>query len=222
LLQMNLCLSGFADCYRSGGAAAIRAEAIREVGSAAPAAITLNEVCSRDADRIARRTGYDVRFAAITVSGAPLPCVDPRGRGVFGIAVLTKARVVSTRSGAFAAQSGDEARGWLCASTNTHVTFCTAHLSTQESPRDQQANDRQCRELRQVLADRAAGGTAYFGGDLNRQRSCAPRDMWQRQDSAAAQLPGIQQVYGNAPGRQRVEVAPAVHTDHDFLLVTTT
>ena len=218
---MNLCLSGFADCYRSKGAAAIRTEAVREVNSAAPTAVTLNEVCSRDADRIARRTGYDIRFAAIAVSGAPLPCVDPQGRGVFGIAVLTKATIVSTRSDAFAAQSGDEARGWLCASTITGSTFCRAHLSTQKSLRDQWANDRQCRELREVLVRRAAGGSTYFGGDVNRQRSCAPRDMWQRHDSAAAQLPGIQQVYGNAPGQHRVEVAPAVHTDHDFLLVTT-
>ena len=90
LLQMNLCLSGQAGCYSSAIYASILDEATGQIADQDPEAVTLNEVCSADAAELARRTGYELSFAAVDYGGTPLPCIDPRGRGLFGIAVLTK------------------------------------------------------------------------------------------------------------------------------------
>jgi hypothetical protein len=70
-----------------------------------------------------------------------------------------------------------------------------------------------------VLAQQA--GTTFFGGDLNRQDSCAPAGMWVARDIAATQTPGVQHVYGSPSIEEpSVSVADATYTDHDFLLVT--
>ena len=92
LMQMNLCLSGLAGCYgRVQYPAGVEA-AVARIREVRPDAVTLNEACSGDVARIARQTGYDSRFARVIYYGKPLPCVDPGDRGLFGDAVLTKAR----------------------------------------------------------------------------------------------------------------------------------
>ena len=179
-------------------------------------AVSLNEACSGDAAEIARRTGYDVRFAPVIYRGAELPCVKPAGRGVFGNAVLTKERIVSSQDAAFEAQSGVEERRWTCATTARRVSACSAHLSTRGSLEAQAANDAQCAELATVLS--SYEGAVVFGGDVNRQESCAPAGWWTLTDAAAAQAPGIQHVYGSDRlASPAGTVVPAVHTDHDFL-----
>src|SRR3954467_4309588 len=98
LLQMNLCLSGFAGCYGKVAYPAGVQDAVARIRETRPDAVTLNEACRGDVAAIARRTGYHLRFSTVTFSGDALPCVRPRGRGVFGDAVLTKAAVESTES----------------------------------------------------------------------------------------------------------------------------
>ena len=221
LLQMNLCLSGRAGCYSPDTHVDVLDEATGVIDDHAPNAVTVNEVCRRDAVDLAQRTGYELSFATVDYGGAPLPCIDPGGRGLFGIAVLTKENVRTSQQGAFAVRTDPEERRWLCATTSAAVTFCTAHLSTRISTGERADNDVQCRQLRHVLARRADLGTTFFGGDLNRQDSCAPAGMWTERDTAASQSPGLQQVYGtttlDAPS---ASVAEARYTDHDFLLVT--
>lgn len=218
VLQMNLCLSGEAGCYGRTAYPSVVEEATSQIETHDPAAVTLNEACSGDAAEIARRTGYRMRFAAVITRGAVLPCVDPGGRGDFGIAVLTQDPITTSRDDAFATQADEEQRRWLCATTVHRVSVCTAHLSTRTSTGLRAANDAQCLELRAVLAGYQAAGTTVFGGDLNRQEPCAPATMWARQDAAASQSAGIQHVYGSrslpAPAP---EVAAATYTDHDFL-----
>ena len=151
--------------------------------------------------------------------GKPLPCVQPRGRGLFGDAVLTKAAIESTDSQPFEAQAGPERRLWLCVSTRVGVDVCTAHLASHETD-EVAANDPQCAELRALLARRAAARTVIFGGDVNRRPSCAPHGFWTRTDSSAHQDPGSQHVYGTGALRSpSARVQPAIHTDHDVLLV---
>ena len=94
LMQMNLCLSGFADCYDP----AVVGEAVSRVREVRPDAITLNETCGRDVARIARRTGYHVRFTRVIYAGELLRCARPGGRGLFGNAVLTRAAIRRTSS----------------------------------------------------------------------------------------------------------------------------
>jgi endonuclease/exonuclease/phosphatase family metal-dependent hydrolase len=218
-MQMNLCLSGLAGCYRKAAYPAVVEEAVARIRAAGPDAVTVNEACRNDIARIARRTGYHLRFSRVIYRGERLRCVRPGGRGLFGIAVLTDAAVESTDSQDFDAQAGIERRRWLCVTTRVDVDVCTAHLNTR-STIEVAGNDAQCVELATLLARRAAARTVIFGGDVNRRGSCAPAGLWTRTDESAEQAPGLQHVYGSGALRSpAAEVVPAKHTDHDILLV---
>ncbi len=219
LMQMNLCLSGFAGCYSRVRYPAGVEEAVGRIRDDRPDAVTVNEACGNDAALIARQTGYSLRFSRVIYNGKPLPCIKPGGRGLFGDAVLTRAAMTNTDSHAFGAQAGPERRQWLCVSTRVGVDVCTAHLASGELE-EVAANDPQCAELRGILARRATARTVVFGGDLNRLAPCAPHGLWIRTDRSAHQDPGSQQVYGSGALRSpSARVVPAMHTDHDFLLV---
>jgi endonuclease/exonuclease/phosphatase family metal-dependent hydrolase len=219
LMQMNLCLSGLAGCYGRAAYPAVVGEAVARIREAQPDAVTFNEACRSDVAWIARRAGYQLRFSRVIYRGERLRCVRPGGRGLFGDAVLTEAAIETTDSQDFAAQAGIERRRWLCVATRVDVDVCTAHLNTR-STIEVAGNDAQCVELAALLAGRAAAGTVIFGGDVNRQRSCAPAGVWTRTDRSAEQAPGLQHVYGGGALRSpSAEVVPATHTDHDILLV---
>jgi endonuclease/exonuclease/phosphatase family metal-dependent hydrolase len=219
LLQMNLCLSGFARCYGKVAYPAGVDEAVARIRAAHPDAVTLNEACRGDVAQIARRTGYHLRFSTVTVSGKPLACVRPGGRGRFGDAVLTKAAVESSDSHDFTAQAGIEWRRWLCVTTRAGVDVCTAHLATR-SPAAAAENDAQCAEVAALLDRRAATRPVIFGGDVNRRGACAPERAWTRTDGSADHAPGLQSVSGTGAFRSpSAAVLPARHTDHDFLVV---
>ena len=219
LLQMNLCLSGLAGCYGKVAYPAGVEQAEAQIREAHPDAVTVNEACRSDVTRIARRTGYHLRFSRVVYLGEPLQCVQPGGRGLFGDAVLTRAPIEATVNQDFEAQAGPERRRWLCVTTQVDVDVCTAHLNTRSAV-EVAGNDGQCAELAALLARRAAARTVAFGGDVNRRRSCAPDGAWTRTDRSAEQAPGIQHVYGSGALRSpSAEVVPATHSDHDFLLV---
>jgi endonuclease/exonuclease/phosphatase family metal-dependent hydrolase len=217
LMQMNLCLSGLAGCYRKVAYPAGMDEAVARIREARPDAVTLNETCRADVGRIARRTGYHLRFTRVIYRGKLLHCVRPGGRGLFGDAVLTKAAPKRAEAQDFAAQAGIERRRWLCVTATVDV--CTAHLNTR-SRVEIAGNDAQCVELAALLARRASARTVIFGGDVNRRRSCAPEGFWTRTDRSAGQAPALQHVYGSAALRApSAKVVPAAHSDHDILLV---
>jgi endonuclease/exonuclease/phosphatase family metal-dependent hydrolase len=220
-MQMNLCLSGIAGCYRKVQYPAGVEEATARIRQADPNAVTINEACRGDVALIARRTGYHFRFSKVIYDGKPLACIQPGRRGLFGDAVLTKAAVESAASQAFEAQAGPERRQWLCLSTRVGLDVCTAHLASPQ-PDEVAANAPQCAELKTLLATRAATRTVIFGGDLNRRGSCAPPGFWTRTDRSAHQDPGNQQIYGTGGfGSPSARVLTALHTDHDILLVRT-
>ena len=218
-MQMNLCLSGLAGCYGKVAYPAVVDEATARIREARPDAVTLNEACRKDVARIARRTGYHLRFSRVIYLGRPLRCVKPGGRGLFGDAVLSEAPIERTDNQDFKAQAGIERRRWLCVTTRAGLDVCTAHLNTRTTT-EVAGNDAQCAELAAMLARRAAARTVIFGGDVNRRDSCAPDGMWTRTDSSAGQAPGLQHVYGSGALRSpSAEVVPAMHSDHDILLV---
>jgi endonuclease/exonuclease/phosphatase family metal-dependent hydrolase len=219
LLQMNLCSSGYARCYAADQYPKVLDDAIGQLRAVDPNAVTLNETCSGDAERIAAETGYQLRFALVIYRGALLPCRNPDGRGIFGIAVLTKEQIRTSTNQAYAAQAGPEERRWLCAVTVRGVTVCASHLSTRASEAARAANEAQCQELRRVLARYVAAGPTVFGGDVNRLGPCAAPGMAALTDAAAGQLSGIQHVYLSSEFRSaEAEVVPAAYTDHDFLV----
>jgi endonuclease/exonuclease/phosphatase family metal-dependent hydrolase len=218
LMQMNLCLSGLAGCYGKVAYPAVVEDATAEIREARPDAVTVNEACRGDVALIARRAGYHLRFSRVIYDGAPLHCVRPGGRGLFGDAVLTRAAIEAADNEEFGAQAGIERRRWLCVTTHGDVDVCTAHLNTRTAA-EVTGNDGQCAELTALLARRAR--TVIFGGDVNRRRSCAPDGAWTRTDRSARQAPGLQHVYGSGALRSpAAKVVPAAHTDHDVLVVT--
>jgi endonuclease/exonuclease/phosphatase family metal-dependent hydrolase len=218
-MQMNLCLSGLAGCYAKVRYPAGIEEAVARIRRVRPDAVTVNEACGGDLALIARRTGYHLRFSGVIYYGKPLSCVRPGRRGLFGDAVLTRAAIMRSTRRAFASQAGPEQRQWLCVSTRARIDVCTAHLASAE-PVEAAANAPQCAEVRTMLARRASGRTVIFGGDLNRLGSCAPRTFWARTDAGARQDPGSQQIYGTGALRSpSTATEPAVHTDHDVLVV---
>jgi endonuclease/exonuclease/phosphatase family metal-dependent hydrolase len=219
VMQMNLCLSGLGGCYGKVAYPAGVEEAVTRIREARPDAVTVNEACRGDVARIARRTGYHLRFSRVVYRDELLRCVRPGGRGLFGNAVLTAAAVERTDEHDFDAQAGLERRRWLCVTTRVDLDVCTAHLNTRSSI-EVAGNEAQCAELAALLARRAAARPVVFGGDVNRRRSCAPAGVWTRTDRAADQAPGLQHVYGSAALRSpSAEVVAAAHTDHDVLLV---
>ncbi|MGZ4223630.1 MAG: endonuclease/exonuclease/phosphatase family protein [Solirubrobacteraceae bacterium] len=219
LMQMNLCLSGLAGCYRKVQYPAGLQEAVARIRDEHPDAVTFNEACSGDVALIARRTGYHWRFSTVNYYGKPLMCMRPGGRGLFGDAVLTRAAIQSTDTHAFEAQAGPEQRRWLCVGTRARIDVCTAHLASHKTD-EVAANGPQCAELSSLLARLADSRKVIFGGDLNRRSSCAPDDFWTRTDESAHQDPGSQHVYGTGAFRlPSARVVPATHTDHDVLLV---
>jgi len=221
LMQLNLCLSGLADCYDKAAYPAGVQEAVARIRDARPDAVTLNEACSDDAARLARRTGYHLRFSQVENFGSPLLCIRPTGRGAFGDAVLTKAAIDGSADRPFHAESLIEQRRWLCVSTARDVDVCTAHLSVRRSDAGDTTNDAQCGELTALLVRKAATRTVIFGGDVNRLASCAPTGAWTRTDGSADQDPGIQHVYGSRATLRTpsTQVVPFAHSDHDALLV---
>ena len=219
LMQMNLCLSGLAGCYAKAAYPAVVREAVALIGEAHPDAITFNEACRRDVAQIARRTGYHLSFSRVIYLGKPLRCARPGGRGLFGNAVLTVAAIKRTDTRDLEAQAGPERRRWLCATTRVDVDVCTAHLNTRTTL-EAAGNHAQCAELAELLARRAATRSVIFGGDVNRRGSCAPDGVWTRTDRSADQARGLQHVYGGGGLRSpSAEVVPAMHSDHDVLLV---
>ena len=221
LMQMNLCLSGLAGCYDPAAYPAMVDDVVARIRAANPDAVTVNEACRADATRIARSSGYHLRFSTVIYAGERLRCVDPGGRGLFGDAVLTRARVVSSESLPFAAQGGLEERRWLCVTTRQDLDVCTAHLSTRRTSASTATNDAQCAEVTALLSRRAADRPVAFGGDVNRVESCAPRGLWTRTDGSADQAPGVQHVYGSGEALRSpaVQVLPTARSDHDVLLV---
>lgn len=215
LMQMNLCLSGLAACYARVAYPAGVDAAAALIRTERPDAVTLNEACSGDAARIARQTGYHLRFSTVVYGGAPFACIRPGGRGVFGDAILTAAPILAGASRAFRAQAGIERRRWLCVATRGGVQVCTSHLATRDAV-EVRANDGQCPELAAVLTRRAAARPLIFGGDVNRRSPCAPAGFWIRTDAGAGQDAGLQQVYGTRAFRApAAEVVPFGRSDHD-------
>jgi endonuclease/exonuclease/phosphatase family metal-dependent hydrolase len=218
-MQMNLCLSGLAGCYGKSEYPAVVEEAVAWIREAHPDAVSFNEACRGDVALIARRTHYHLRFSSVIYRRALLRCVQPRGRGLFGDAVLTKAAIESSANQEFQAQAGIERRRWLCVTTAVDLDVCTSHLNTR-STTEVAGNDAQCAELTALLARRAGARAVIFGGDANRRQSCAPDGFWTRTDRSAHQAPGLQHVYGSGALRSpSAAVVPATHSDHDVLLV---
>lgn len=137
---------------------------------------------------------------------------------MFGNAILTRVPVKDVQQAAYSGQEGKEERRWMCVETVQGVTVCGSHLAVSRSVSAQEA---QCRELENLLAERAAEGPTFFGGDVNRRTDCASDGMWVTTDAGATQAPGIQHIYGSNTAKLVSSTwQPATYTDHPFLITT--
>lgn len=215
ILHMNVCLSGQAGCYGETDYPSVVDETVERIAENRVDAVTLNEACHGDVAAIAERTGYDYRFVMARYAGAPLPCIDPEGRGLFGLAVLAAEPIRSASQGVFPVRDDPEERRWLCVTTAHQVDVCTSHLSTGADGTGLN-NARQCEELSALLDARR--NPTVFAGDVNRRGSCAPPGFWTLTDARASQAPGIQHAYGSLSSPS-LELEETEFTDHDALVV---
>ncbi len=221
VLQMNLCLSGRAACApRVQYPLGVR-EAAEVIRTSRVDTVTLNEVCQGDVAKIAVETGYQARFAAVPSYVLGDDCINPGERGVFGVAVLTKARITASVDRAYTAQDTSmEQRHWLCVTTD-EARVCTTHLEIRGSYRLDQVNDAQCAEFAGMLARLEGDRPLLAGGDLNRDEPCAPAGMWVRTDVDAVQAPGKQHAYGTSQlVEPQARIVPMRYSDHDAVLVS--
>jgi len=222
VVQMNLCLSGRAGCFARTHYPAVVDEAVRQIRRYDADAVTLAEVCSGDVRTLAGEVRYAARFAPVNAgSGLPIPCRTPGGRGVYGIAVLSRAPVTDSHDTRYDSQDGIEDRQALCVTTAQEVTVCGTHLTLRFPQPVGKVNEAQCRELADLLAQQKHGRPLLASGDMNRAEPCAPPGMWTRTDAAALQSAGLQHVYDNSWFADPVvRVEPMRFTDHDALVVT--
>ena len=87
-------------------------------------------MCSGDVGTLADEVGYAARFAPVNAgSGLPIPCRTPAGRGVYGIAELSRAPVKDSHDTRYDSQDGIEERQALCVTTAQEITICGTHLT---------------------------------------------------------------------------------------------
>jgi endonuclease/exonuclease/phosphatase family metal-dependent hydrolase len=226
VLQLNLCASGWADCY-TGRSLALAAEVVLGRG---PDVVTVNEICAGDIERLhqalvaADRGGTVVaafRAAGNRTLSGPYRCRDgrPYGNGLL-VRIPSPGHGAVTRSGLYDVQDrrDPEERAWLCLDVATYLSACTTHLASTSGA----VALGQCRAL---FADvvRPAAWPTVVAGDLNLDtpgaggsRSCLPP-----QDPAADD--GRAQHVIATPGLEvtsRVLIDLAGTTDHPGLLVT--
>jgi hypothetical protein len=217
VLQLNLCNSGFEDCYSAGRSVD---SAIALIQQRRPDVVTLNEICARDITRMTNETGYLWEFTPIgdKTTGRPYACGD--GRGDYGIAILTHpdlgAPGVPVERQYTAQDGGNEQRVLLCV-PYSKVAACTTHLAASNA----QIAAEQCLELSGIAT--ALGAETVIGGDLNLRsggnpdvQACVPGG-WYRKDDGS-----VQHVFAMNTFRfERAEILPIDGTDHPGLLVET-
>jgi endonuclease/exonuclease/phosphatase family metal-dependent hydrolase len=174
ILQMNLCASGFADCYT--GKSVLKAAAV--IRAEAPDVVTLNEVCKDDVSTLERALAAETNGVVVSAfqaaadrrTGRSLRCRDGRP---YGIGLVSRLRVplrgYTAVGGTYPMQDriDPEERAWLCLDARVAFTVCTTHLDNASST----VARAQCDYLLEtaIPSVRPRGGTASFvvAGDLN-------------------------------------------------------
>jgi len=213
VLQMNLCNSGWAGCY-TGRAVA---EAAIVIAAERPDVVTLNEICRRDVDTLARAVGpgaaVSFQPAVDRRVGDPIPCRDGEP---YGIGLVVRRPVDRTgRGDTYPIQDplGPEGRAWLCAPSANGFVACTTHLVA-TNPLIALA---QCRHFFTTVVP-AFPGPVVVGGDFNlgSLSTCLPTGYADGSDGGVQHV-AVAGVAG--PSRNRL-IDMAGTTDHPGLSVT--
>lgn len=223
--------SGYTDTEKEI-AAAKRSSIISQVERFTPDAVTLNEACKGDMESVVtalRADGLNYTFKSFEVGrgrgSAPRPCSVDRGDAVNGI--IAHGFVSDSKQAAYFETDGY--RSWVCATVNSGVRVCTAHLSlAAEKWGGYYHQPIECAELRDNLASTST--PTVFAGDVNMKGSrenCAPSAFWGLKDieyDAADRngLSGLQHIY-YSPDFTRADSCGQMHivahTDHKGFLL---
>jgi endonuclease/exonuclease/phosphatase family metal-dependent hydrolase len=177
VLQINLCNSGKAACYRQGKSIP---EAMKLIGRISPDIVTVNEICERDVRALAEALGNtgNVLFApAWNQQG--LDHVRCTNGDKYGVGLLLKASqsIDGSTVGIYEHQDGaTEQRAYGCAWTNHaegRFYACATHLAVADATAMAQCRelmDRRLPDFRSsIRADAPVEGDApaVVGGDFN-------------------------------------------------------
>lgn len=185
VLQLNLCHSGVAGCFKGDAPMAKAVEVIQDV---APGLVTLNEVCRKDVPWLAEQTGaVDFQFTpALKADNTPVKCKNGEDYGN-GLLSWFAPAWDEPVTGVYSTQSSmTERRVWICMGYEGFVG-CTTHLST-----DGPTALAQCKDLvNGPLATAAADGPAVMAGDWNLKykgspnaQSCVPAGFYRKGDGS--------------------------------------
>lgn len=223
VLQLNLCNSGFADCYKGGAAID---EAVSRIEALDPHVVTLNEICDGDLSRLrgAVGTGSASYFVAAREhdTGADVRCKNGQR---YGNAVITSTGSnIGTVSGRYDAQPpGKEHRAYVCVRTDGYIA-CATHLSTVRPTAFEQCKEMMNAQLERFGVDRPV----VVAGDLNLHhepwpwegpevQDCVPPGYYRKGDA------DVQHVMASDDlGFIDSDVIGMDKTDHDALLVRLT
>jgi hypothetical protein len=154
VLQMNICNSGFADCY--SGRATERSGDL--INARQPSVATVNEICFSDLAPIQTKTGY----AGVFTQSGSQKC---RNGSAYGNALLFPAgtSVGTPYRLTYAAQSQTTELRTLTCAAGAGVTACVTHLT----PDSDRIKSQQAAQMKEVVGNDAGRGPTVLGGDWN-------------------------------------------------------
>jgi hypothetical protein len=217
VLQLNICHSGIADCYRGD---AVITKSLAVITSAKPQVLSVNEACSGDVARLRPAMGpaRALFVSAQRLNGTPVTCVNGEQYG--NIIMVAEAFAGSTEaSGRYATQDGsNELRAWACLPAGV-LSACTTHLSAASGT----TALAQCKEL----MARAVGypRPTIVAGDMNLRyqgspnvQDCNPSGFYRKGDGS------VQHIFASTDlafvSSSKIDMAGT--TDHPGWLITTT
>jgi hypothetical protein len=198
-MQMNLCNSGYANCYKNGAAIP---EAANAITAQHPDLVTLNEICSADVVTLAGSvaavwpadyTFYVFMPAWDRSTNTAYKCRngDQYGIGVVGHTRAADWSGLKTASGIYPQQSDStEQRAWVCAYSIGNVVGCTTHLTNvSASIATQQCKQLMFTEVPNARSAWGFSGPTLVAGDLNLKyggtnsaQNCVPSGYYRKGD----------------------------------------
>jgi hypothetical protein len=233
ILQLNLCNSGLAGCYKGGQSVP---EAAAKIQSNAPDVVTLNEICEGDVAPL-RNALANVYTGGTVVSAfqpafnrqtnAPYKCKNGQSYGI-GIVAHIPAPYTghTTYGGIYPSQdtSSNEMRAWLCLYAADSYYACTTHLASTSGT----IALNQCKYLMNtaIPSVRSAGGyrPTVIGADLNLKyggspdaQSCVPAGYYRKGDGSVQHIMATTDLVFSSSRKIGM-----TYTDHDGWFVATT
>lgn len=232
VLQLNLCNSGFADCYDNGLSIP---EGVSVIQAKNPDVVTINEICQPDLTPLknamtASFPGQAIisafRAAGDSRTSAEYKCANAQD---YGIGLLVRVPAIyaghEVVSGLYTNQdsSSAEQRAWLCVRANGNFTACTTHLATTGSVALAQCQDLMNNIVPTVRKD-AANTATVVAGDLNLAfngtpdaQDCVPSGYFRKGDGS------VQHVLATSDFTFNTSNATTMtHTDHPAWFVEVT